>query len=719
MANDTTTDDDLAARRLAGLLDYVEALVKLDERVATRLAQHKLADGSQFILHQHELAGLPAVQCDFSDTDGPIWLRVRRLQRTTPPVHDGPGKEWIDISNDPLRVPVIHDVLHTRVTEAEQQRLLMAGEIRPEDFAPSLKSEKEDAPDHKFFDVMLRLEDRPDLRVQLETYCSGPWTRWSESEKPRRRAIAVYQRLFEIAQRLLQAGGNESVELVWGIGLARWKKGAELIDIPMIECGVEVDIAETGNADITVRPRSGVSRVELRPFEKLAGARFVQAEDAARRCLRTLEGPDSEGISPFRQETYEPILKICGSQLDPEGRYLPDHRAVPPGEPVPEAEGEFLTVSDRYVLYARRRSSNSVLQDLERLKKSVAPNEGSGAKTKIEGAARTLVLGPADGVDDTFVPLGNTLGGVDPSALKPAEPVDRDHGDLFFPKPFNDEQVEIIRRLEKSEGLVVQGPPGTGKTHTIANIISHMLATGRRVLVVSHGETALRVIQDQLPEGVRDLAISVTTSEREGMKQVEKAVGLMLGIVNLIDTNRAKQLRLIADLEAIIVANRKRLSEIDAQLDEIAARHFSAVPGSKELPFEAAKRVMEDAPRFGWFDDRPSRPFGECDVGGAELDALLAARKALKGDLKYLGERFPSPANLPDAETVRNWHDDLVAAQELAGASPAAEPLTRRVIARLGLDGAAGLAETLQRLSATMTGLRRHAWANGTHRDCR
>jgi len=64
----------------------------------------------------------------------------------------------------------------------------------------------------------------------------------------------------------------------------------------MIECGVEIEIAETGNADITVRPRSGVTRVELRPFEKLAGPRFVLAEDAARRCLRSLEGPDSEGV---------------------------------------------------------------------------------------------------------------------------------------------------------------------------------------------------------------------------------------------------------------------------------------------------------------------------------------------------------------------------------------------------------------------------------------
>jgi predicted ATP-dependent serine protease len=136
----------------------------------------------------------------------------------------------------------------------------------------------------------------------------------------------------------------------------------------------------------------------------------------------------------------------------------------------------------------------------------------------------------------------------------------------------------LDRRLEKSDGLVVQGPPGTGKTHTIANIISHMLATGRRVLVVSHGETALSVIRDQLPVGARDLAISVTTSEREGLKQVEKAINLMLGIVNDVSGNQALKLNLIRGLEANIVKNRKRLAEIDAQLAAIATTHLSHVP---------------------------------------------------------------------------------------------------------------------------------------------
>ncbi|MBV5331593.1 AAA family ATPase, partial [bacterium] len=68
--------------------------------------------------------------------------------------------------------------------------------------------------------------------------------------------------------------------------------------------------------------------------------------------------------------------------------------------------------------------------------------------------------------------------------------------ELFFPMAYNDEQVSIIQKLEANDGVVVQGPPGTGKTHTIANVICHYLAQGKRVLVTSKGETALAVLQE-------------------------------------------------------------------------------------------------------------------------------------------------------------------------------------------------------------------------------
>jgi AAA domain len=616
---------------------------------------------------------------------------MQRLQRTAPPAVTKEIAEWIEVSNDPDRSPTIRDALHLRVLEAETNRLIAAKEARTEDCVRSIKVEKADGPDKRFFDVMLRLEDRPIVVEALETYCAGPWAKWAETEKPRRRSIAIYQRLFEIAQRLLQSGGSESIELVWGIGIARWNRQSEHIDIPMIERAVEIEIADLANADITVRPRAVSARVELRAFEKLAPATLALAEDAARRCLRTLETPDSEGVSPFRRETFEPILRICGSQLDPEGRYLPDQRQLPTTEPVPAAEGEYLTVSDRFVLFARRRSANSVLRDIEHLKASVMPEQGE--PIKLDGAARTLVMGPPDGVDDIYQPLGDRLGAADAIALEfDEEPVDPVHGDLFFPKPFNNEQVAIIRRLEKSDGLVVQGPPGTGKTHTIANIISHMLATGRRVLVVSHGETALTVIREQLPDGVRDLAISVTTSEREGLKQVEKAIGLMLEVVNTIATNRSQQIKLIRQIEASIVANRKKLAAIDEELASIATRHLTPVPGSADKPYDAAERIISQRPRFTWFTDRPPVPFGRSDIGRGEIDAMSGMRKSVSADLKYIDEKLPSPANLPDADTVCAWHEDLVKARNLRQTGGPTEHLTRRVIVKIGLQHAAASA---------------------------
>jgi len=58
------------------------------------------------------------------------------------------------------------------------------------------------------------------------------------------------------------------------------------------------------------------------------------------------------------------------------------------------------------------------------------------------------------------------------------------------------------------------------------------------------------------------------------MKQVEKAIGLMLGVVNTIDMNRSRQVKIIRDLEAKILADRNRLSEIDVRLAKIATNIF-------------------------------------------------------------------------------------------------------------------------------------------------
>ena len=552
----------------------------------------------------------------------------------------------------------------------------------PEGYTASPQSRSSDDQGAQFFDVITRLEDQPEIRKELEVYCAGPWVEWAEAEKPRRRSIRVYQHFFEIAQRLMQSGGGEFIELIWGIGLARWNRGPESIEIPMISCGVEIEIADQAGADITIRPRTDPARVELRPFEKLAPDKLALAEDAARKCLESLNKLDPEGISPFKPETFEPILKICGGQLDPEGQYLPDHTHLPPTTPVPPPRGDFLTVTDHYTIYARRRSTNSILRDIEQLQTHLSATEGD--PIKLEGAARTLVMGPSDEIVDYYEPLQDTLGESPLGAETGSD--DADHGDLFFPKAFNDDQIEIIRRLDKSEGLVVQGPPGTGKTHTIANIVSHMLATGKRVLVVSHGETALRVIREQLPDGVRDLAISITTSDRDGLKQIEKAIAVMLEVVNYISANPNQQRRIIHNLEKEILELRASIKINDKKTAQIVAHHLSSIPGSTQTPYEVARHVVDGSQRFSWFEDRPNQSFADTGIADAPMSSLASARKIVGNDLRYLNDAFPSPANLPAPDTVASWHQDLIEAQNLKAQNTELEPTTRRIIAKLGLD---------------------------------
>ena len=127
----------------------------------------------------------------------------------------------------------------------------------------------------------------------------------------------------------------------------------------------------------------------------------------------------------------------------------------------------------------------------------------------------------------------------------------------FFPKPFNDDQLEIIRRLSRADGLVVQGPPGTGKTHTIANLICHAMATGQRVLVVSRGEAALAVLKEQLPQEVQPLAIAVLSNEREGLRQIESAIREIQSVVE--GTQPQNRRATIARLEKELEGLRKRV----------------------------------------------------------------------------------------------------------------------------------------------------------------
>ena len=96
--------------------------------------------------------------------------------------------------------------------------------------------------------------------------------------------------------------------------------------------------------------------------------------------------------------------------------------------------------------------------------------------------------------------------------------------ELLFPLPYNEEQKEITKRLSENFGVVVQGPPGTGKSHTIVNLISHLLAHGKRVLVTSQTDRALKVLNNKIPQDIRSLCMSILGDDSKAMEDLDESV---------------------------------------------------------------------------------------------------------------------------------------------------------------------------------------------------
>jgi hypothetical protein len=70
--------------------------------------------------------------------------------------------------------------------------------------------------------------------------------------------------------------------------------------------------------------------------------------------------------------------------------------------------------------------------------------------------------------------------------------------ELFTPLPADSSQLAAVVGSARGCDFVLDGPPGTGKSQTIANMIAHNLALGRKVLFVAEKRAALDVVYRRL-----------------------------------------------------------------------------------------------------------------------------------------------------------------------------------------------------------------------------
>jgi len=111
---------------------------------------------------------------------------------------------------------------------------------------------------------------------------------------------------------------------------------------------------------------------------------------------------------------------------------------------------------------------------------------------------------------------------------------------LFYPFPSNRSQRIVAAKAQTARLMVIQGPPGTGKSQTIVNLVSHLVALGKTVLISSHQNKALEVITNNLPK-IEYLAMSLFKGERKSINELTNKIegfGAYVSNVNVTESEK-------------------------------------------------------------------------------------------------------------------------------------------------------------------------------------
>jgi very-short-patch-repair endonuclease/DNA polymerase III delta prime subunit len=377
---------------------------------------------------------------------------------------------------------------------------------------------------------------------------------WARDEKPARAAMHLFEKLYEIRGQIEREG--EKLELVLGDGILTWQRAEGSVFHPILLQRLQLEFDP-------MLPEFSI--VEADSPVELYSALFQSMPDVAGRAIAKARQELEQGrYHPLAGEETSTFLRSLSARLSPQGEFQDEGAARP--------AGSYPVISRSAVIFLRQRNLGyavaiqSVIESL-----SSAP--------QIPASLLRVV-----GIETQITTVAEDSGSM--SWIDDCQP-----RDILFSKAANPEQVKIAQRLEQHGSALVQGPPGTGKTHTIANLIGHLLAQGKSILVTSHTTKALRVLRDQVVPRLRPLCVSLLDGDIDSRKQLESSVDAM---VNRLSIEDAQQLeRQAADLQSKrngLVASHRELAGalLNTRADEYRDIVFA---GMAYTPSDAARLV--------------------------------------------------------------------------------------------------------------------------------
>jgi very-short-patch-repair endonuclease len=430
---------------------------------------------------------------------------------------------------------------------------------------------------------------------------------WANAEQPARAAMKIFEDFYELYGRMEREA--ERVEIVLGDGILSWRRPEGTVRHPILLQRLQLSFSPSV-------PEFTLTETE-HPVE-LYSALFQSMPDVEGRAIgRCRDELDEEGYSPLDDGPTSAFLQRLVVQLSPRGEFVESG--------APEGETDDPRIGRQSVLFLRHRTLGFA-------------------------AAIEAVLEDLRGRNDLPWSLLNIVGLEPPppdvegqECLGPRLP----DAEILLSKPANPEQIRIARQLEHSGGVLVQGPPGTGKTYTIGNLVGHLLAEGKSVLVTSHTTKALRMVRSQIVPELRSLAVSLLENDLDSRMQLESAVST---IADRLSKTDAKSLESNTDgLRQERAKLLGRLTDLRQQLAKARSDEYRdvVVGGKSWQPSEAARKIAREAEVNGWIPG-PVQADIELPLSGGELAELYAANRSISPDVESeLSGQLPGPGELP------------------------------------------------------------------------
>lgn len=455
-----------------------------------------------------------------------------------------------------------------------------------------------------------------ELQELLDEWIAGHWTPWSIRVRPIREARSLYTKLMEL--RLLIQRQQATHELAWGFSVLGLDTAGGVV-APLLITRVEIQLDEETGA-LSVIP-DGIPELEL---DSLEGIGLDGIEDLAHLRSQLVSSPP---LDPWDVESLDALNRRIVAPLGIDAK-ASETTELPVGVTDP-------TVTRAWMLVARPRPARhqrfydelaQVLRERSFLPESLA---------SVVAVERDLnVALESMEIEETasWQPVGQRL---------------------LMPLPTNEEQERIARQLAGSRGVTVQGPPGTGKSHTIVNLVSHLMAHGKRVLVTAQNEQALRVLRDKFPPELQDLTVSVLGSSPAHMDSLRASIQAVLDIASKVDpAAEAGPIRAIG----------QRLDEVRDNLRRVELRLVEALR-DEEAEFPLSGNPSRASDVAIWLSRNQSRlvkipdllnEVDACPVTSDQFDELLTLTRQLSPEDIEESDRYrPQGQDLPTSSQLR------------------------------------------------------------------